>query len=150
MNPRVRGGLGEIMFDVARDLTKEMWNFRYTGRCLIGDSDSGTISLSDDMLVFILRRIFNVARPSPDLSLGRRLDEKFKLSTLPKSPKLPKSPQTSCCMSRGHVRVIHAVHDLFKEGFPSGSLVLSLRSSPASFGCENAKIKPRPSQTFWP
>lgn len=61
MNPRVRGGLGEIMFDVARDLTKEMWNFRYTGRCLMLDSIySKTISLSDESLSVSLDTCFYV------------------------------------------------------------------------------------------
>ncbi|CAB1105060.1 unnamed protein product [Ectocarpus sp. CCAP 1310/34] len=40
MDLRVVGGLGDVMMNVARDLTLEMKNFGYTGRCLLGDPDS--------------------------------------------------------------------------------------------------------------
>lgn len=45
MNPRVKNGLGSLMFDVARDITEEMSSLRYEGRMWLCSSVQGSRDL---------------------------------------------------------------------------------------------------------
>ena len=42
MNPRVRNGLGEILFDLLRDLTRETQHMSYNGPCYFFDRENST------------------------------------------------------------------------------------------------------------
>lgn len=60
MNPGVKGGLGQVMFDIARDLAAERWGFRYTGKDIEWDEDYEGVHMSAETRVVRVEPCFNV------------------------------------------------------------------------------------------